>query len=131
MGLDNGIMIRRKDNLPFGVRHFDNDEWQKEPRCDIEVAYWRKCWGVRAIILDILGVPSEGADEFKMNRCDVLAVIRALKALNKKNWNEGASNFWTWEECKYNHRLNIRRLKRLARIMRKHPDLEVYFYDSY
>ena len=124
-------MIRRKDNLPFGVRHLDNDEWRKEPRCDIEVAYWRKCWGVRAIILDILGVPSEGADEFEMNRCDVLAVIRALKALNKKNWNEGASNFWTWKEYKYSHRWNIRRLKRLARVMHRHPDLEVYFYDSY
>lgn len=131
MGLDNGIMVCRKDNLPFGIRHLDYDGWRKEHHLDIEIAYWRKCWGIRRTILDILGVSSEDDSEFEMNGCEVLAVIRALKTINKKNWEERAGDYWTWEEYKNTHRWNIRRLKRLARIMRRHPDLEVYFYDSY
>lgn len=131
MGLDNGIMICRKDGLPNCVLRLDNDEWRKEHSLDIEVAYWRKCLGIRAIILGILGVSSEDDSMFEMNRREVRAVIRALKTINKKNWEEKVDTYWTWEEYKYNHYLNIRRLKQLARIMRRHPDLEVYFYDSY
>jgi hypothetical protein len=53
MGLDNGIVVKNLDRnnipnfikLPFG--------WDLE-KDHIEIAYWRKCWGIRNDILDIL-----------------------------------------------------------------------------
>ena len=134
MGLDNGIEIRRKDNLPNCVLCFDNDEWRKQHDYDLEVAYWRKCWNVRALIYDALGVEQENDNEVLMDRQDLLKVLKALKGVNKKNWDDcgyGGGSIWEWDEYKQNHRRNITNLKKLARIMKRHPELEVIFYDSY
>ena len=66
---------------------------------------------------------------------DVVAVIRALKKFNKKNWSDPCwdwGSIWEWSEIKKHHRGCIKRLTRLARLMKKHPgEIDVYFYDSY
>lgn len=131
MGLDNGIMIERSNALPECVlRSFDKD-WRMRDGFDLEVAYWRKCWGVRSIIYNVLGQSDENDSEIGISRNDVLAVIRALKTLNKNNWNEEGSEYWSWDEYKDTHRWSLRRLKKLARIMYWYPNISVYFYDSY
>ena len=114
------------------LKKFDTDisrEWE----CDLEVAYWRKCWNIRALIYETLGAEQENDSEVTMDRRDVLNVIKALKGVNKKNWDNSGwgGSIWEWDEYKVNHRHNITNLKWLARFMKKHPDLEVYFYDSY
>ena len=54
-----------------------------------------------------------------------------LKDLNKKNWFEGGSSIWDWEEIKKSIKGNIKELNKLIKRMKKEPDLEVIFYDSY
>lgn len=134
MGLDNGIQIKRKQGLPDEVfKKFDTDisrKWEY----DLEVAYWRKCWNIRALIYNALGAEWENDSKVPMDRQDVLNVIKALKGVNRKNWEDnewGGGSIWEWDEYKDSHRRNIANLKWLARFMKKHLDIEVYFYDSY
>lgn len=133
MGLDNGISIKRKQGMPDSIfKRFDTDisrKWEY----DLEVAYWRKCWNIRSLIYDVLGAAQENDSEISMNRQDVLNVIKALKGVNRKNWDDcgWGGSIWEWNDYKYTHRRNIANLQWLARFMKKHPDIEVYFYDSY
>lgn len=130
MGLDNGITIRRTKDLPKAVRAFD-EEWREKNGYDIEIAYWRKCWNVRVRIYQVLGMPGENDSEIEMSRDDVLNVIKALRSINRRNYYDGAGSVWCWYDFKRFNRRNIRNLKKLARIMKRHPDISVYFYDSY
>ena len=128
MGLDNGIWAHREGGF--------SEKTMKaiaiyEYREEAEVAYWRKCWQVRRAIFEALGEPDENDSIIKMDRDDVVRVINALKKFNKKTWYDDGPPFWEWDEYKWNHKRNIKRLKRLARLMKKYPDVIVEFYDSY
>ena len=132
IGLDNGIQIKRKRGLPDEVfKKFDTDisrKWEY----DLEVAYWRKCWNIRSLIYSVLGAEQENDSEIPMGRQDVLNVIKALKGVNRKNWyTMGGDSVWSWSEYRASHRRNIANLQWLARVMKKRPDIDVYFYDSY
>ena len=130
MGLDNGICIKRKSASKEALLQFD-EEWRSRNDYDLEVAYWRKCWNVRDIILDILHVPFDNDSETKMNIEDVIAVIAALKRLNEKNYTERGGCIWGWKDFKRIQRGNLRALHRLVKLMKKDSSLEVYFYDSW
>ena len=120
--------MRREGGLPKRiVKAISIYEYKDE----LEVAYWRKCWQVRRAIFDALGQPDENDSVILMDRDDVVNVINALKKFNKKTWYIYDPPYWEWKEYKINHKHNIKRLKRLARLMKKYPDLIVEFYDSY
>lgn len=97
------------------------------------MAYWRKCWNVRDAIGDVIdGFYDNGSTPLTYE--DIIATIDRLKRFNKKNWSGDSwdnGSIWEWDEIKKNHRGCIKRLQRLARLMKKHPDIVVYFYDSY
>lgn len=38
---------------------------------------------------------------------------------------------WTWNEFRRFQKWNIKNLKKLAHMMKRHPEIEVIFYDSY
>ena len=128
MGLDNQIEIKRRADLPArAFAYFDN----KHNR-NLEVAYWRKCWNVRNIIMDILKVEEDNDSYTTMTVDDVDAVIKALRKMNKKNWLDCGDTIWSWKEFKGIQRHNIRNLRHLHHMMRKQPEVfEVYFYDSW
>lgn len=131
MGLDNGINARRHgyDFIDDALKAISTYEWSDS----LEIAYWRKCWNVRGAIADAIGgIHDNGVTS--LSREEVLAIIKELKKFNKKNWDDseyGGGSIWEWSEIKKNHRGCLRRLRRLARLMKKYPDIEVYFYDSY
>lgn len=130
MGLDNGIMIKRATVTPKAAAAFD-EEWRDSNGYDLEVAYWRKCWNVRTIILMTLNIWSDNDYECSMTIDDIVKVINALKKINKKNYVDCGSCIWDWSEFKSIQRRNLRNLRRLVRIMRRDKGLHVYFYDSY
>ena len=132
MGLDNGIEIKRRADLPaLAFTQFD-EEYRAKHNYDLEVAYWRKCWNVRSIIMDVLKVKEDNDCYTTMTIEDVDAVITALCKINKKNWLDRGSTIWDWKEFKGIQRRNIRNLRRLRYMMRKKPEVfEVYFYDSW
>ena len=130
MGLDNGVIAKKT-----GVESVDKILTRLgtyEYGDGIEIAYWRKCWNVRDAIGNALGSFYDNG-QTDINRDEVLAIIKELKKFNKKNWEPYGWNgsIWEWSEIKHQHRGCIRRLRRLARLMKKYPVIEVYFYDSY
>ena len=110
------------------IQRFERS-WDKEQKYDFEVAYWRKCWNVRGLILECLA----GGDndyELPVKREYIPNIIAALKSLNEENWEDEGSSIWTWEEQKPHIKRYIKNLEYLYRLMGKH-ELDVYFYDSY
>lgn len=71
---------------------------------------------------------------FNLDIYDIKEILKVLKSYNEKNWIYGGyygGSIWEWSEHKKINRSHIRNLKQLIKIMKKYPDLEVYFYDSY
>lgn len=128
MGLDNGIILIKK-HLPKRFNCLATAG--RDHGSDIEIAYWRKCWQVRHLIYEAINMPDENDSIIGLSRENVLAIIKALTKNIKRKWYEYDSPYWEWNEYKANHRENIRRLRRLARLMKKYPDVIVEFYDSY
>jgi hypothetical protein len=133
MGLDNSIEIKRKDNLPTCVLCFDHDEWCKQRGYDLEVAYWRKCWNVRTIIFDVLSNYDDEYCAFDVSREELVEIIHRLEDdLHYFDFLDGEWDcIWTWNEFRRFHKWNLKNLKKLARMMKRHPEIEVIFYDSY
>ena len=134
MGLDNAIEIRRKSNLPNCVLCFDNDEWRKQHGYDLEVAYWRKCWNVRAIIFDVLRRGDDNDSVIDITREELVEIIHRLEDdlhyfdFLEEEW---GSCIWEWNTFRRFQKWNLKRLKKLAHMMKRHPEIEVIFYDSY
>lgn len=133
MGLDNGIEIKRKDNLPNCVLCFDNDEWRKQHGYDLEVAYWRKCWNVRHIIFGVLFYYDDEHCIFDVSREELVEIIHRLENdLHYFDFLEGEWDcIWEWNDFRRIQKRNIKNLKKLAGMMKRHPEIEVCFYDSY
>lgn len=133
MGLDNGIEVRRKDNLPNCVLCFD-EEWTRKNNYDLEVAYWRKCWNVRYVIFDVLRRGDDNDSVIDITREELVEIIKRLESdINYFDFLEGGSYscIWDWNTLRRIQKRNIKNLKKLARMMKRHPEIEVYFYDSY
>ena len=133
MGLDNGIQIRRKDNLPNCALCFDS-EWREKYSYDLEVAYWRKCWNVRRVIFDVLRDGDDDECIIDITREEVLEIIKRLE--NDFHYfdflaDEWSDCIWMWNAFRKIQKRNIKNLKKLAKMMKRHPEIEVYFYDSY
>ena len=132
MGLDNGIEIRRKGNLPNCVLCFD-EEWARKYNYDLEVAYWRKCWNVRHIIFDVLRRGDDNDSVIDITREELVEIIHRLENdlhyfdFFENNW----GCIWGWNTFRRIQKRNIKNLKKLAKMMKRHPEIEVYFYDSY
>ena len=129
MGLDNGIIVHNAKNKYKGIKDFWKDI---DSRDDIEVAYWRKCWGIRNQILTVLNKDLEGGEDYKLNAIELKFVIKLLKEFTKRGyWDEYADSIWEYDEFKDQQKRIIKNLKKIQREMKKDPNIEVYFYDSY
>jgi hypothetical protein len=133
MGLDNGISVVRNDysNKIKALKNFE-ESWDKEHKYPFKICYWRKCWNVRKdILLNILN-SYEAEDEYyyTLSIKHIEEIIKTLKSYNLKTW-EWTDSIWTWPEHKKINRKHIKNLKKLIKLMKKYPLLEVYFYDSY
>ena len=134
MGLDNGIIARKSDNEKINTKLLALNTFTYSDGSH-EIAYWRKCWNVRYAIADVIGGMYDNGETPLMYE-DVIAVIKRLKKFNKKNWDHTSCSWvgsiWSWDEIKKNHRGCIKRLEKLARLMKEYPgEIDVYFYDSY
>ena len=133
MGLDNAICVRRTSvsNVIPKLAVFSYS-WDKEHKCDFEIAYWRKCYNIRNGIFN-LGLGYDEA-EYPLTVQNIDQIIKLLKSYNSKNWQENGGSIWDWDDEEFPYskkiRLDIKNLKLLRKLMNKY-DLEVYFYDSY
>ena len=111
-----------------------NADFDKELKYDFEVCYWRKCWNVRSMIMDVVESAYNNCDSDPLTTTDIENIIHGLQSFNSANWQEDGGSIWDWddEEYPYSEKIqqDIENLKILRKLMDKY-DLEVYFYDSY
>ena len=128
MGLDNGFICKniKRDEIPSYVRL----PWDCRDE-DIEIAYFRKCWGIRGEIIRLLHVKD---DEYKIpvEKEDIIPIVKILmKYLDREYYDENADSIWEYDEYKENIQHSIINLMWLRVYMETNPDVTCYFYDSY
>ena len=130
MGLDN-IRIKNVKLEDLKVPWFVKlDDCPYSEQQEVEVCYWRKCWGIRDIFISKLHYEDGG--ETKVEVDDVPAIVKALEPfMSKSYWEEYADSIWEYDEYLFQQSLNLKNLLWLGQYMKENPDIEVYFYDSY
>lgn len=130
MGLDNGIYIKGYRKKPFYVKDDLYDQSNQ-----IDLAYWRKYWGLRNDIINIIYENYYGNDSEVLLSENQIKKIRNLImeiTFSKKRYLESCSGYWDYNI--YSVLRGIRQMINLtwaARQVRKNPEVEVFWYDSY
>lgn len=129
MGLDNGFVVKgmRREDVPgFVLLPFTDDG--KE---DLDLCYWRKCWGLRGEINSVLHLPGD-MWECDVDREDLPAVMSVLKRyMSPVYWEENANSIWDWDTIFPNLVQSYINLFWLHHYWESHPEIKVWWYDSY
>lgn len=136
MGLDNGIVLKLSDKkVPKDFP--EQDAWWIDTQEQVgktggfHIAYWRKCWDIREIILGVLHAGQEGGD-YPVEAEDLPAIRRGIvKLLNPKNYEEQSDSIWEYEERLDGELQILLNLMWLENHLKSHPEDTAYFYDSY
>ena len=135
MGLDNGIQIKRNtstNSIPE-LKQFELS-YDNKHQFDFEICYWRKCYNIRNMIMDVIESARDNDNSDILTTTDIEKIIHGLQSFNSTNWQENGGSIWDWDDEEYPYSEKIQRdienLKNLQTLMEKY-DLEVYFYDSY
>ena len=135
MGLDNGIQIKRNtstNSIPE-LKQFELS-YDNKHQFDFEICYWRKCYNIRNMIMDVIESARDNDNSDILTTTDIEKIIHGLQSFNSANWQENGGSIWDWDDEEYPYSEKIQRdienLKNLQTLMEKY-DLEVYFYDSY
>ena len=130
MGLDNGIYIKGYRKKAFYVKDDLYDQSNQ-----IDLAYWRKYWGLRNDIINIIYENYYGNDSEVLLSENQIKKIRNLImeiTFSKKRYLESCGGYWDYNI--YSVLRGIRQMINLtwaARQVRKNPEVEVFWYDSY
>ena len=133
MGLDNGICVRSnkrkltKDMLPDTLSYPFSEISE-----DLEIAYFRKYWGMRNEIVGSF----QHQDEYNTIFFETLEQVRKLIGiiaswLNETKWNEEGDSIWEYESAARNLINVIVNLSTIYAFMQNNPDIYLEFYDSY
>ncbi len=136
MGLDNGIRVLHKEGKTLHIpkKYYDYivDDFNH-----YEIAYWRKCWGVRKAVLEAI-IPEDylyGYDSYDifLDRKDIKKLISLMKRFSTKYWwNRCADSIWEYDtNIRKRQKRIVRNLKFIYWYMLFDPNIEAYFYDSY
>lgn len=135
MGLDNGFYVKsnkrkieRKD-LPEGIIYPFNTDYDEAP----EIIYWRKCWGLRGMALDVVKSKEEEKYSYVIDTpAQVIELIKGLvHFMDEDFWEENGLSIWTYEEFKPHLEENLINLALILGYMNNNPDIYLEFYDSY
>ena len=135
MGLDNSIQIKRNtstNSIPE-LKQFEL-AYDNKHQFDFEICYWRKCYNIRNMIMDVVESARDNDSSDILTTTDIEKIIHGLQSFNSANWQENGGSIWDWDDEEYPYSEKIQRdienLKKIQTLMEKY-DLEVYFYDSY
>lgn len=134
LGLDNGIYVKSnkrkitRETLPNVIKYPFDEDYDGE----VEIAYWRKCWGIRN---EIINTFNDGKDDckFTIDTPEQVSDLIKLVAswLDEKKWNEEADSIWEYDEIKDTLVTNVVNLSIVYLYMVSKPDVYLEFYDSY
>ena len=135
MGLDNGLVIKRVavSEIPKYVKCiklYTNEVFDNKRCVEVELIYFRKCWGIRDSIMQEISGKDNGRTD--ISREDILKIISAISPFLVKDYYDNfSSSIWEYEEMQCELLQDIKNLLWLYDYMKKNDKIECYFYDSY
>ena len=129
MGLDNGIYIKGYRKKPFYVK---DDLYEQSNQIDL--AYWRKYWGLRNDIINIIYENYGNDSEVLLSENQIKKIRNLIMEItfSKKRYLESCGGYWDYNI--YSVLRGIRQMINLtwaARQVRKNSEVKVFWYDSY
>ena len=138
IGLDNGFYVKSnkrkiiREMLPSIIKYPFDTEYGD----NVEIVYWRKNWGLRHGVLDILGkrfFSSENEYRFEIDKPETVEEIIELIVmfLDPERWENDGQSIWTADEARPGLLQDIVNLAAIQVFMEENPDVYLEFYDSY
>lgn len=108
---------------PFDTDYDDN----------VEIIYWRRNYGLRYGVLDILGKRFEDNYKYEISKPSTVHQIIVLIAafLDPEKWENEGQSIWSADEIRDTLVQNIINLAAIEVFMIENPDVYLEFYDSY
>lgn len=142
MGLDNGIILETK--VPIKYKPWFTEFELTDKGVDAkgnkfycyDLAYWRKCWGLRAEIFEAICVKKDNEIyEYNLDLEKIKSIIKILFTVNNPyKWN-ALSGIWDYEDNAIGKMVfyQIGTLLWTYEWLNKRPQdiIRCYFYDSY
>lgn len=128
MGLDNGFLVK-------GIKLKDIPKFVKPTAFLenglIEIAYWRKCWGIRNELFEAVKNFKTQSNS-KINIEDIRLILIVIRHFfSKEYWEENSDSIWNFDDYFDYNLQNYMNLFWLYGYMKEHPEVECEFYDSY
>ena len=101
--------------------------------CGVEIVYWRKNWGLRNAVLNLLNARFSEACYFDIDTPDtVIEIIGIIGSfLDPEKWESEGHSIWTAEQARPVLIRDIMNLALIYGFMLENPDVYLQFYDSY
>ena len=135
MGLDNGFYVKSnkrkitREMLPSIIKY----PFEKDYGDNVEIVYWRKNWGLRYGVLDILGKRFEDEYKYEIIKPETVEEIIELIAifLDPEKWENDGQSIWSADKARPGLIRDIINLAAIQIFMEENPDVYLEFYDSY
>lgn len=135
MGLDNGFYVKSnkrkitREMLPSIIKY----PFEKDYGDNVEIVYWRKNWGLRYGVLDILGKRFEDEYRYEIDKPETVEEIIELIAifLDPEKWENDGQSIWSADKARPGLLRDIVNLAAIQIFMEENPDVYLEFYDSY
>ena len=136
MGLDNGIYVRSTHRAITRVMLPEEITYPFERDYDngVEILYWRKNWGLRNKVVDLLAPINENKkyDYIIDTPNQVFDLIRIIVSfMDKDKWEEDGDSIWEYDEILPILQRDVINLSIIAAFMKNNSDVYLEFYDSY
>ena len=135
MGLDNGFYVKSnkrkitREMLPSIIKY----PFEKDYGDNVEIVYWRKNWGLRYGVLDILDKRFEDEYRYEIDKPETVEEIIELIAifLDPEKWENDGQSIWSADKARPGLLRDIVNLAAIQVFMEENPDVYLEFYDSY
>ena len=132
MGLDNGVILKADKSFPpYWVRFFGEYDFELG---GFDLCYWCNCRGLRREIIYSITSSIDEAEttRYPLTWSNVYGLRQLLKRFtNRRVWEKYADANVEYKYMKWVLRRQRLALYLLERHMKKTPNAEAYFYDSY
>lgn len=138
MGLDNGLLIKTKkiipeDSVPDYVELAGFYSTPDGTTWAYEVCYWRKCWNIRNMILEVLDAPGSGGGYYDVNPKQLVQIRDGIYHFltDGDQWDDEGASIWDFKDMIPTLAQNIVDITWALDYLKEHPYAYVQFYDSY